>query len=407
MRERPARAPMHRFAARARIARLPLLALYSVLIVAGCGKAARLGDPLDGLTGEQRDQFARGQIQFNRIFTAETGLGPLFNAASCAECHGTPVPGGPGDEVVLHVAAFSADGFSCDPLVGKGGPVIQQRGTAALKAALGIEGEPLPAEAMVVARRSTPDVFGLGLLDAIPDTTLLLLADPKDQDGDGISGRPNRFFDGRIGRFGRKAHVPTLTEFNLSAFLVEQGITVEEVPDEETIGGEPVPDGVDRVADPEIDRKAFDFADAYVRYLAPPPPAKLSGAAKRGKEIFAEIGCAACHVPTLKTGDHPVEALRRKEVAAYTDLLLHDMGPDLADICTGLATASEFRTEPLMGLRLSGLGGGERRFLHDGRARSIEEAIRLHGGEAETALRRFLGLSEKDRAALLEFLGSL
>lgn len=378
-----------------------LLLFAGLLFTLACAKAPEPGDPLKGLTREQREQFERGRAEFERVFVPETGLGPLFNADACAECHEDPVAGGPGDEVEIHVAAFLADGPVCDPLVEKGGPIIQQEVTPALKEALGIDSEPIPAEATAVARRTTPDILGFGLLDAVPDATILARADPDDRNGDGISGRPNRFFDGRLGRFGRKAIVPTLREFNDGAFVIEQGITSPAVPSEETIGGQPIPDGVDPVPEPEINQQVLDLTDAFVRFLAPPAPQKLTGAGKRGREIFSRIGCDACHVPKLKTGDHPVKALRHKEVAAYTDLLLHDMGPELADICLGQATPSEFRTEPLMGLRLSP------QFLHDGRAASIAEAIRLHGGEGAGARDRFAALTDSERQALLEFLRSL
>lgn len=377
-----------------------LFVLASLVIASACRKPPELGAPLDGLTAEERARFEQGRQVFGRVFTPESGLGPLFNSTSCAECHENPVPGGPGDEVEVHATAFLPGGV-CDPLVQKGGFVIQQQVTPALKAALGIDREPVPAEATAQAGRSTPDLFGFGLLDAVPDATILARADPDDRDADGISGRPNRFFDGRLGRFGRKALVPTLREFNDGAFVAEQGITNPAMPTEETIGGDPIPAGVDPVPEPEIDQAAIDAADAFVRFLAPPAPLKPTGSSKRGRKVFSEIRCDACHLPKLRTGDSPVKALRYKEVAAYTDLLLHDMGPDLADICLGLATPSEFRTEPLMGLRLS------EHFLHDGRAKSVEEAIRLHAGEASSSRDKFNALSEADRKALLEFLKSL
>ena len=368
--------------------------------LAACVKPPKLGDPLRGLTPDERSRFDRGREVFGREFEPETGLGPLFNSTSCAECHEDPVPGGSGDEVEVHVAAFLASGV-CDPLVEKGGPVIQQQATPALQAALGIDKEPVPAEATAQAGRASPDVFGFGLLDAVPDAAILARADPDDRDADGISGRPNRFFDGRVGRFGRKALVPTLREFNDGAFVAEMGVTNPAVPTEETIGGEPIPDGVDPVPEPEIDQDAIDAADAFMRFLAPPAALPLSATAKRGRTLFSKIRCDACHVPTLKTGPHQVKALRNKEVHAYTDLLLHDLGPGLGDICLGIATPSEFRTEPLMGLRLSD------KFLHDGRAETVEEAIRLHDGEAKASRESFGALSETDRQALLEFLKSL
>jgi CxxC motif-containing protein (DUF1111 family) len=366
------------------------------------------GDPLQGLTPEQRDQFERGRDVFERVFTPEAGLGPLFNSEACGECHEDPVPGGVGDEIEVHMSAFFPEGPLCDQLVEKGGPVIQQQVTQALKDALGIDREPEPEEATGRGLRTTPDLLGFGLLDAVPDATILALADPDDTNGDGISGRANRFFDGRLGRFGRKALVPTLLEFNEGAFPTEQGVTNPAVPEENTIGGEPIPPGVDPVPEPEINQEASDLTDAFVRFLAPPAPLKLTREAERGRDIFAEIGCDDCHVPKLRTGDHQNKALRRKEVFAYTDLLLHDMGPELADICLGLATPSEFRTEPLMGLRFSAeIEEGEPKFLHDGRAESIEEAIQLHGGEGVASRDRFDALSDADRQALLAFLKSL
>lgn len=378
------------------------------LAASGCARAPDPGDPIAGLSREERARFERGRVEFERVFTPETGLGPLFNAEACAECHESPVAGGPGDEVEIHVGAFDRELSFCDPLVHEGGPVVQQHATPALTAAIGIDREPMPPGATGTGLRTTPDLFGFGLLDAVPDSAILALVDPDDRNGDGISGRPNRFFDGRVGRFGRKAFVPTLSEFNQGAFVIEQGITSPAVPAEETIGGKPIPDGVDAVPEPEVSRETTDLVDDFVRFLAPPAPRNLSKVGRRGERVFHEIGCDGCHVPTLVTGNHPVKALRYLKVHAYTDLLLHDMGSDLADICFGLATPSEFRTEPLMGLRFSeAIEEGEPRFLHDGRAKSIDDAIRFHGGEARTSRDRFVGLPERDRGALLAFLRSL
>jgi CxxC motif-containing protein (DUF1111 family) len=380
----------------------PLLALAitPILFAAGCAKSPEPGEPLAGLDAAQRDQFDRGKVIFNREFEPETGLGPLFNAKACGECHEDPIAGGVGDEVEVHATALFPDGH-CDPLADLGGFVYQQEVTPALKSALGIDKEPIPAKATAQGRRSSPDVLGFGLLDAVPDSEILAYADPDDRNHDGISGRPNRFFDGRLGRFGRKALVPTLAEFNEGAFPVEMGVTVPAVPSEETVAGQPIPAGVDPVPEPELDAQSVALVNAFVRLLAPPSPPKLKGASRRGPELFDKTGCAACHVPRLRTGDYDVKGLAHREVAAYTDLLLHDMGPGLVDICLGLASPSEFRTEPLMGLRFS------ETFLHDGRAGSIEEAIRLHGGEAVASRDRFATLSPADREALLAFLRQL
>ena len=383
------------------MSRRPLIALLLLTLVAsGCAKPLGPGDPIRGLTSEQLEHFRRGKAVFDSVFTPETGLGPTFNAASCGECHEDPAAGGFGDEVEVHATQFRALG-DCDQLVGEGGPVIQLHVTPALKAALGIDQEPFPKDATARATRSAPAIFGRGLLDAVPDSEILSYADPEDRDHDGISGRPNRFVDGRIGRFGRKAFVPTLAEFNAGAFVIEQGITNPAIPTEESIGGLPIPPGVDPVPDPELDQKALDLADDFVRFLAPPSPSTLTHPGRQGQEIFARIGCTSCHLPTLRTGDNPVSALRYRTFFAYTDLLLHDMGADRGDICLGLAMPAEFRTEPLIGLRFA------KRFLHDGGAATLEQAIELHGGEGAGARERFRKLGQGERAALVAFLKTL
>jgi len=379
---------------------LVLLSTANAFSAASCPPIPKPGDPLPGLTAAELQRFEKGREIFERVFTPATGLGPLFNADACGECHEEPIGGGVGDEVELHVAAFHGDGL-CDPLANKGGLVIQLHTTPALQAAMGIDQEPIPDEAKGRARRTTPDVLGFGLLDAVPDREILSRADPDDRNHDGISGRANRFVDGRLGRFGRKAFVPNLREFNMGAFVIEIGITTPAVPTEETIGGQPIPEGVDPVPEPELSEEEANLADDFVRFLAPPVPGPLDAEGERGPLIFGTIGCAACHAPSLITGDHPVAALRFKRVEAYTDLLLHDMGAERGDICLGLATPSEFRTEPLMGLRFS------KSFMHDGKAKSIEEAIELHAGEAAATRARFRHLSALRRAALLKFLESL
>jgi len=378
------------------------IGLAAICSVAACHKV-QPGDPLPGLSATERAQFDSGRAVFDSTFTPQVGLGPLFNASRCGECHEDPVTGANGDEVEHHATVFHPEraGAMCDELADKGGPVFQDSVTPALHAALGIDREPRPPSATIVAERTTPDILGFGLLDAVPDSVILSYADPDDKNHDGISGRPNRFFDGRLGRFGRKALVPTLREFNDGAFQVEIGITNPSVPVEGTVAGAPLPAGTDPVPEPEIGARSLELTDAFVRLLAPPAPLKQSREARRGRDVFAQVGCTGCHVPTLRTGDNPIPALSHKEVAAYTDLLLHDMGPQLADICFGLAKPSEFRTEPLMGVRLA------TKFLHDGRAKTPEQAIEMHGGEGMRSRDLFEALPAADRAALLAFLKTL
>src|SRR5207244_6785990 len=219
------------------------------------------------------------------------------NAKACGECHESPVAGGVGEEVEVHATALFPDGF-CDPLADLGGFVYQQEVTPALKNALGIDKEPIPAKATAQGRRSSPDILGFGLLDAVPDSEILSYADPDDANHDGISGRPNRFFDGRLGRFGRKALVPTLREFNDGAFQVEIGITNPSVPAEGTVTGNPLPDGTDPAPDPELGERGLELTDAFVRLLAPPAPLKQSGEARHGRDVFARVGCTGWHIPT-------------------------------------------------------------------------------------------------------------
>jgi len=368
-----------------------------------------LGTPLRALSAAQRQQFEMGRAVFSTVFTPQTGLGPLFNSVGCANCHEQPVVGGGGnndpaeggEDVEIHATAFHAGTAQCDDLAAVGGPVIQKQLTPAFADYTHLTSEPIPAAATDSGHRTTPDLFGFGLLDAVPDAEILARADPFDRNGDGISGRPNRTADGRLGRFGRKAQVATLREFNTDAFVMEMGVTNPGNQTEQTIGGEPLPAGIDPLPEPEITAAQFDATDAFVRFLAPPPRAPAGLAGLLGEAVFRRIGCASCHVPVLVTGYNRNPALRFQAVPAFTDLLLHDMGPDLADICLGQALPSEFRTEPLMGLRFATA------FLHDGRATTIRQAIELHGGEGLGARNRFLRLSDFERAVLMRFLRSL
>jgi CxxC motif-containing protein (DUF1111 family) len=368
---------------------------------------ATVGRPLPDLTSDELALFERGSAVFQFEFAPENGLGPLFNAVGCAACHENPVAGGSGsndpeeagEDIEVHATASLAD--RCDNLEAVGGQVVQQQVTPALHDSLGIDAEPDLPGATATGRRTTPDVFGFGLLDAVPDVELLALADPYDRNGDGISGRVHRTADGRIGRFGRKAQAATVREFNTDAFVMEMGVTSPGNQTEQTVGGNALPGGVDPAPEPEVAQNQFDAADAFVHFLAPPRPLPLDFTSAVGSVTFVGIGCASCHVPALVTGPNRVGALSLKVVPAYTDLLLHDMGDDLADICLGDAAPAEFRTEPLMGVRFATA------FLHDGRAATIEQAVGLHGGEAAASRNRFLRLSPFARAAVVRFLKTL
>lgn len=361
------------------------------------------GGTLPFLTLAEQQAFARGSVVFQTVFTPATGLGPTFNDVGCAQCHQSPIVGGTGEDIETHATAFHNG--TCDDLVAQGGPVIQDSVTPALHAALGIVKEPIPPAATGVGRRTTPLVLGFGLLDAIPDAELLALAEFERRSPDGVDGRPHTLPNGRVGHFGRKANVATLREFVAGAFTAEIGVTDPESPLEENVGGLAIPLGVEQTPQPELSQADLEATDAFVTFLAPPRPQPLTLAAERGLGVFLRIGCAQCHFPVLFTGPNRVPALSDRYVFAFTDLLLHDMGPGLADICRINARPADFRTEPLMGLHLKVAAGTA--LLHDGRALTLDQAITLHGGEATLIRDRFLVLSPTEHAALLSFLGAL
>lgn len=372
--------------------------------VVPAGTAASPGDPLPGLSPSELGRFQAGQALFNRVFTPETGLGPLFNENQCSACHTDPASGGSGDQIVVRAARLLADG-SCDLLEEWGGENIRSQATPALRS-LGIYREEIPPEANTVDRVAVPFLFGLGLLEAIPDSILLGLADPEDRNGDGISGRVGRTRDGRLGRFGFKADHADLESFTAAAFHQEMGITNPLRPEPERLNGRPLPEGVDPLPEPELDHESLALTVDFVRFLAPlprrtPPDTQSARLVERGEALFRTIGCASCHIPVLETGSHPVEALSRKRVPLYSDLLLHDLGADVRGVCGPGAGPTEVRTPPLWGL------GRRRVFLHHGRATTLSQAILAHGGEADRARRAFEALRELERVALLRFLESL
>ena len=387
--------------------RLPIL-LCSVLT--GCGIAdeteveAPAGTPLPGVTTYESEQFVLGQTLFNRAFTPEEGLGPLFNQVSCSSCHDLPTSGGHGAEPVTKVSDFD-ERTGCNLLKEDGGDLLQASVVPALRTA-GILPERIPVSATAVTELRAPALYGIGLVEAIDDDDILTRVDPDDQDGDGISGRPGLGPDGSLGRFGNKAQHATLSEFIENAIRGEMGLTTPAHPVEEMPNGLPLPEGSDPVPDPEIETSDLTLLSAYIGFLAQPPRRTLDSpedqaASEEGRQIFANIGCATCHTPTLVTGNHQSSALNRKRFRIYSDLLLHDMGPELASICAPGASPSEWRTTRLVGLYLRS------EFLHDGRARSVRDAILMHGGEAESARYRFQDLTPELQQSVLLFLRTL
>ena len=353
------------------------------------------GEPLAGLSAAELGRFRAGQALFDRVFQPAEGLGPAFNENQCSACHTDPASGGTGEQRVVKATRF--DGGTCDQLALAGGLNVRTQVTPALRAR-GVERESPPAAATARGRFTPPFLFGLGLVEAVPDDAILARHDPDDADGDGISGRAARLADGRLGRFGRKAEFPTLVEFAAGALRLEMGLTTPLDPTEPPVNGAPVPAGVDPVPDPEMSRETLDLLTDYVRFLAPlarwsPEAVVVADSIARGRRLFARAGCPSCHVPTLTTGSNAVRL--------YSDLLLHDMGRGLADVCAATAAPSELRTEMLMGLRYRKV------FLHDGRAPTVRDAILLHGGEALPAMEAFTRLSLREQIYLLRFLDSL
>lgn len=383
-----------------------------------------LEGPIEGLTGAQLRSFVAGDEAFGDLFTADRGLGPVFNAASCDSCH----PGDGKGPPSLNLTRFGRG----DPMVAARFDYLVELGGAQLqdRAIPGYPAEVLPA-GVAVSQRAGPVVVGLGLIEAIPDEAILQRADPDDLDGDGISGRANYVMvppflstppgcvcagcklnaQGclRLGRFGRKATAIDLVQQTVTAYHEDMGLTTEQLPTD--VWNPMVGAGTgDAVADPEVPASAVHSVVFYLRTLrAPSRRAAEDPGVKRGERLFGEIGCAACHVPSLRTGASPIEVLRDRDVPLYSDLLLHDMGDGLADSYPeGEATGREWRTTPLWGLGITpSLLGGQESYLHDGRARSLTEAIQLHGGEAQRSTDRFLQLPASERDALLAFLRSL
>jgi CxxC motif-containing protein (DUF1111 family) len=404
------------------------------------------GGPLPGLSPELLELFEAGRERFEHEFTAEEGLGPVYNERACQTCHGGlgGLPGGPDPNGVgseFNVTHFGFDQFGVfNNLSYLGGPVRQRRSIQdTTHPECPIAGETVPAFANVRSIRHTPAVWGFGLIDAIPDATIL---ENQGRREDGILGfaqwgremraRADRgtFYDTqfevrgppRVGRFGWKAQTATLQQFSDDPFNIELGVTNPFFPQEFTPTGlqlgDELPDEC-QVADHPIND--HDRADSLSLYhfqalLAPPPRLRRTRASVRGERIFRRIGCDSCHVPRMRTGrvyhlqvDETrrvrVPALENEWVEAYSDFLVHDMGDELADDggttvgrVMGRAGGRHWRTTPLWGLRFKNA------YLHDGRTADLSEAILAHGGEGQVSRDRFAALSERQQRLLMAFL---
>ena len=413
--------------------------------------------PAPGLERMQELFFFVGNSFFNQNWvtapastTARDGLGPLFNARSCASCHFKDGRGRPPEfdgesptgflvrlslrERDLHFANLPDPNYGGQfqdtalEEVPKEGDLILRYDYIQGQFADGTSyelrqprvhfeslnyGEMHPE--VFTSARVGSQLIGLGLLEAIPEARLLELADPNDADGDGISGRPNYVRDQLsnrqvIGRFGWKANQPTILQQAASAFHGDLGITTSIFPRQNC---SPVQFDCQAAMDggaPEIEDDDLLKVVLYLSSLAVPAQRGYdSDQVQRGEEVFNQLGCAACHVDTHQTGIHPsIPALSYQTIHPFTDLLLHDMGEGLADGRTDFqATGQEWRTPPLWGIGLFQTVNGHTAYLHDGRARNLTEAILWHGGEAQPARDAFTALSASDRDNLLAFLESL
>jgi CxxC motif-containing protein (DUF1111 family) len=363
----------------------------------------RLGDPLRGLSAEQLEAFNEGLEDFVSPEAPESGLGPIFNGASCVQCHNGPAPGGSSS---VRVTRFGrVDNGVFDPLTQLGGSLLQR---FAIDPAAR---EVVPPQANVVTDRLSTPLFGAGLIDAIPDAAIL--ANAQRRKGDGIGGRAALVTDAasgtqRVGRFGWKAQVATLLAFAGDAYLNEMGITNRLFPEENAPNGDRARLAqFDRVADiedavdPVTGKSDIDRLADFMRLLAPPARLAATASSQSGERIFGQVGCASCHQPTMLTGPSAIPALDRQTVALYSDLLLHDMGSLGDGIAQVGAGMREMRTAPLWGLR------ARNPFLHDGRATTIDAAIRAHDGEAARVRDRYLGLTPDQQRQLRDFLMTL
>ena len=406
------------------------------------------------LPNDLRRIFEVGDSFFNQNWVvapssteARDGLGPTHNALSCSSCHSHDGRGKPPDNpsdpergLLLRLSIPGKNGPVDEPTYGGQlqdrsilGVTVEGRIVIVYEEVHGQYADgttftlrqpiysvedlalgPLHPEVQV-SPRIAPATIGMGLLEAIPEQRILALADPEDGNGDGISGRPNFVWDVRrdqlvLGRFGWKANQPTVEQQAAGAFLGDIGITSSLFPDENCPSSQEecrlAPNG----GSPEIPDSRLEKVTLYIQTLAVPAMRDTEEKeVQQGARLFVQSQCSVCHTPRHETGDtHPLEPLRNQVIFPYTDLLLHDMGTGLADNRPdGQASGTEWRTPPLWGVGLVEAVNGHTMFLHDGRARSIEEAILWHGGEAEEARQRFMGLTVEERRALIRFLRSL
>jgi CxxC motif-containing protein (DUF1111 family) len=365
-----------------------------------------LDGPVEGLSSDQKLRFLAGDAAFNReIFTREMGLGSVFVATSCGGCHAGDGKGTP----FTTLTRFGQTDETGNKFLHQGGPQLQNR------ALPGYTPETIPAGA-TFSSFTPPANTGLGFIELVSDQDILAMADPEDKDKDGISGVPNygsipAFVEpftysipknGKyIHRFGKKAATYNLLHQTVNAYSQDIGISSSFAPYDVYQGQQ---------IDPEISNRTIQDVVFYLETLkAPVQRNQNDPAVQQGRLTFIGIGCENCHKQSLKTTGGQVLALSGKTFHPFTDLLLHDMGNGLDDGYTeGSAKTAEWRTPPLWGLGLSpNSQGGQYYLMHDGRARSIRQAIQMHGGESQASRDKFEKLTESEKNTLITFLESL
>ncbi len=409
------------------------------------------------LTFNEKSEFGLGNSFFEQDWiiapsstTARDGLGPLFNARSCSACHTKDGRGRPpleeGESAVSLLLRLSIPGTTF-----RGAPLPHTVYSGQLQtfanAGVDVEGEirisreyiqsnfsdgeaytlEKPSYEIInagygdlgsdllISPRVGPQMIGMGLLEAIRETDILAAADENDENGDGISGKPNYVYDASLaqtalGRFGWKSNVATVAHQVAGAFVGDIGITSSLFPDHDCTSIQADCLAKPSGGDPEISDELLDAVVFYSKTLAVPARRNWDDQeVLRGKALFRSANCSACHVATYTTAaDYSIPALAGQSIRPYTDLLLHDMGDGLSDGRPDFeANGSEWRTPPLWGVGLIEKVNGHTRFLHDGRARNLSEAILWHGGEAENSKNVFLAMSAAERQALIQFLESL
>ncbi len=404
---------------------------------------------VDGLTGRDLRMHELGDASFEQTFVSapspvNNGLGPIFNNVSCISCHhndgkGIPTVATPTSSLLFRISTNGRDAFGGPvPVAGYGNQIQDLSIFGKIpEAKVDIryeeftvayaDGEQVSLRKPVYELRQTystisgtyalsprlaPPVFGLGLLENIPESTLIYYADEQDADGDGISGKINYVYNPETkrrepGRFGLKANTPTLRVQVAGAYHQDMGITNAVFPVESS-WQQPQLDALND--DPELPDSLLHAVVFYVQTLAVPARRNVADpVVKQGKLLFAQAKCSGCHIPEMETGVNlQIPQLSHQRIQPYTDLLLHDMGEGLADGYNDfLANGKEWKTLPLWGIGLFEKTNGTPYYLHDGRARSLEEAILWHGGEAEQSKNAFLKMSRAERNALIRFVRSL